>query len=194
MIRSLAQLASQRFEFLETVYGFRLVVSSETLVRWETDDIFLQVTYDATRSYEVDLAIGQLTVEKERVWPPFSLSDLVGLAGVPFKVRPFFQASTEDRLKAAVEQIADLFHQHGKRFLANDVELFRSLQQQMNKESCEYGLQKRLSWMRESAEKAWHEHDYKTVVDLYRKQLGNLTRSEAKRYKIALKHVESSPQ
>jgi hypothetical protein len=189
VITSLAKLAPQSFGFLEASYGFRRVLSNEAAVRWETDGVFVQVRYDAHRSYEVGLEIGQLTAEAARLGPTFSLGEVLGLAGFPLADRPFYQASTEERLKTAIEGIARLLAQHGTPLLRNDADVFRSLAQQRDKDGKSYAEERTLKRMRSAADKAWHEHDYRAVVDLYREQIRHLTPAEAKRYEIAARHI-----
>ena len=191
VIISLAQFASRYFGFLETSYGFRCVLSSETAVRWETDGVFVQLRYDAHRSYEVGLEIGQLTAEAARLGPPFTLGEVLGLAGFALADRPFFQTSTEERLEAATREIARLLVQYGKKFLLNDAEAFKSLSRQREQDCTSYAEERNVTRMRTAADKAWHERDYKAVVDLYREQMERLTLAETKRYEIALKRTET---
>jgi hypothetical protein len=189
VITSLATLASRSFGFLETSHGFRSVLSTETIVRWETNQVFVQVQYDAHRSYEVGLEIGQLRCDAMTLGPPFSLSEMLGVAGFALAKRPFFQTSTEERLMLALEQMARLLVRYGAKLLQNDDEAFAALGRQRDEDCDAYAEEKSLKSMREAAEKAWHDHDYKTVVDLYRVHVGHLTPAETKRYEIALKRV-----
>ena len=138
MIATLPQLAPLYFDFVESSYGFRRVLSTETTVRWETDRVFVQIQYDATRSFEVGLEIGQITIAALRLVPPYSLREMVGVGGVAFADRPFFQASTEERLKAALEKIARLLLQHGNKLLADDAEAFKSIARQREEDCALY--------------------------------------------------------
>ena len=140
------------------------------------------------------MEIGQLKADLARLGPAYSLGEILGMAGVPLAERPFFQASTEERLKQALEEMARLLIQYGAKLLQNDDAAYSALREQRRQDCDEYAEEQSLKRMREAADKAWHVHDYRAVVDLYREQLGRLTAAETKRYEIALKHVGSPIQ
>jgi hypothetical protein len=161
------------------------VWSTETTVRWESTEVFVQVRYDARRSFEVGLEIDQLAKDTAQFGPPFSLGEVLGLVGVDLAHRPFFQASSEEDLNKALKTMARLLLQDGKQLLLNDGAAFRSLARQRDKDCREYAQNKRLTFMRAAAEKAWHEKDYKAVVDIYQAEMPHLSPAELKRYEIA---------
>src|SRR5262245_53141555 len=113
MITSFAKITSESFGFLESAFNFRCVNFSETIVRWESSAVFVEVWYDAHRSYEVGLDIGQLRTGSAQIGPPYSLGEVLGVAGFKLTDRPFFQTSSEEKLKQALEQMARLLIQHG---------------------------------------------------------------------------------
>jgi hypothetical protein len=190
VLTSLPQHASHYFQFLETTYGFRLVVANETTVRWETQQVFVQLHYDAHRSFELTLEIGHLAAGTRHRDSEYSLSEILGVAGVPLANRPFFQASTEERLLQSLEQIASLLIQHGKGYFGNEGEPFKRLAEQRDKDCAAYALEQSLKRMRQAADKAWQERDYKRVAALYKEQKSYLSPAEAKRYEIALKRAK----
>lgn len=192
MITSLPILALKAFEFIQESYGFRCVISRETLVRWESNRVFVQILYDTHRSYEVGLEINLLTNDAAHFGPPFSLSEIMGVAGFALADRPFFQASTEERLKATLEEIAQLLNRYGAIYLQGNTHAFGELAEQRQQDCDAYEQERRLKWMREAADKAWQNRDYKTIVGLYNEHKEHLTDAEAKRYQIALRQVESS--
>ena len=54
-------LVRNSFDFLISQYGFSVTQEDEYLVRFESNEVFLTVRYDAKRSYEIDLEVGQLS-------------------------------------------------------------------------------------------------------------------------------------
>jgi len=191
MVTSLEKISSEAFRFLESSFKFQRVLSSETLVRWESNNVFVQIRYDAHRSFEVSLEIGQTVCKLPQLGPPFSLGEVLGVAGLPLAQRPFFQASTEERLKAALNEIAQLLVRYGLPFLQNDADAFVALTQQRRIDCDIYAQERDLRQIREAADNAWHVSDYRTVVKLYRDKREFLTATETKRYEIALKHLSA---
>ncbi|HEX3659396.1 MAG TPA: hypothetical protein VHV55_26650 [Pirellulales bacterium] len=189
MIGSLPHLALKSFGFLEAAYGFRLVLSSETVVRWASSDVFVQVCYDACRSYEVGLDIGQLALNLAQPGPAYSLGEVLGVAGFPIAERPFYQASTEERLKLAIEAISGLLARYGQPLLRNDAGAFSAIAAQRRNNCLAYAEERNSKRIRAAVEKAWRAHDYRAVIELYRDQIEHLSPAETRRYEIALKRA-----
>lgn len=189
MVLPFAKLAMQHFGFLETDYGFRRVNTDDRLVRWESTDVFVQVHFDATRSYEVGAEIGQLNVLFNGNERPFDIGEVARLAGIPWSQYKVFQASNEERLDAVLKEMADLLRQAGQALLRNDTRAFAALGKLREQECAAYAEERDLRQMRDAADKAWHQRDYRAVVALYGPHTNRLSPAEIKRYELALKQT-----
>ena len=75
------ELAHKFFDPLANRNGLQCMISSESLVRYESNKIFLQIRIDAKRSYEVGVELGQLVLSKTQSERPFNLAEILRLSG-----------------------------------------------------------------------------------------------------------------
>ncbi len=53
------KVATKKFEFLESEYGFKCVIAGPWLVRYQYKLIFIDIRFDGERSYELGCEIGR---------------------------------------------------------------------------------------------------------------------------------------
>ena len=183
-------LVNNEFKFLEKKYGFRCVSSSLELVRYENNDIFVVIRYDANRSYELGVEIGQLKAVFNGQERPFSLNEVFRLyklneAGIHSAV----QASSQEAVVNCITKMASQLSQYGSDFLSNDVFAYKRLSDQREKECNDYELQTKLLHIRSDAQTAWKNKDYKQVIALFEPVKGELSDAELKKLHYAQKQI-----
>jgi hypothetical protein len=185
-----AKIACRIFQFLEYDYGFERVLATDECVRWQRDNMYVQIRYDVHRSREILLEVGQVAVDADYAGPPFTLGEVLGVSGLALADRPLFQASTVDRLEGCIETIAQLVQEHATFLFDNEVSLFVTLTRQRRLDCVEYSSARDVKWLREAADVAWKEKDYESVVHLYGHRIAELSEVERKRYSIAMRHTQ----
>src|SRR2546427_6337083 len=96
------------FDFLEREYDFHVVNAEPTIVTYESPRVFVNI-YHGRASYELGFEIGRLVGLAGQREHPFSLGDLITLAGAQEETGyTFLQASTRERVKVYVPKLADL--------------------------------------------------------------------------------------
>lgn len=155
-------------------------------VRWQSSDVFVEIYFDSRRSYEFDARIGRLGVLINGNEIPYGLDEMARLGGLSWGTRAV-RACSEAELDARLAEMAEAMKVAALRFLLNDTQAYVILQQQRERECTAYAEETELRRARETAEKAWKQGDFRTVVDTYKRHWQHLTPSERKRYEIALK-------
>lgn len=189
MLSTFLKQVTDHFGFLEHDFGFHRVMVDDRFARWENNEVFVQVQFDAERSYEVGAEVGQSKVlfnGKER---PFDLGEVARMAGNSWSRFRVLHGHNEDTLDNALNELADVVKLHGHALLHNAATAFAILAKQREQECSDYAVETELRQMKATAEKAWREHDYPTIVDLYGQHKSHLSPVEVKRYEVALKRV-----
>jgi len=119
------EAAKQVFSFLEE-YGFGLVQSGDTSVRFESSNMFLTVVFKLDND-RVDLTFGPLRGEKQ-VGGVFDSEDLAELAEPPGRLRwRFARARSPELLMSILEGYADLLRTRAVGLLRGAPEVFERL-------------------------------------------------------------------
>lgn len=168
-------LAKEAFAFLEQNFGFKLRSADEGLLRYETEDVFVMVSYDARRSYELSLNIGQKNVAIERA---FNFGEALRSVKAPEDVPSSYQVTTDEALQTFLNKLAKTLQQYGMSFLRNDTLAFMQLSQLRERECNQYALERDLRKARVEAETAWHKKDYLAVVKALKPLRAALTATE----------------
>ncbi len=177
------------FDGLANSYGLVCETSTDRLVRFQNEIVFLQVLFDEGRSYEIGVEIGQCSVPgiPER---PFNLAEVLRLGGVPeADYVAKIQASKQDSRDFAIKRLADLTEKYATLLLQGNVLEFLRLAKFRDKECEDYARFRDLRYARHDAENAWAKRDYLSVIKAYRPVEGNLSHAEKMRLKYAMSHV-----
>ena len=170
-------------------YGFAPVVREPTFVRFETDDVFLNV-YHGRGSYEIGVEVGR----RDRT-EKYSLNRLVHSAGDEAWAKEGldratqFQASSREAVQTIVPRVARVVEQYGGRFLSGDVEFYDAQEQQSEAGRVQFERNSLLNSVKRGADKAWQSRDFRRVVEFLKPIEDDLTKIEAKRLAYSVKQT-----
>lgn len=178
------------FKFLEYSYGLRCVSTSPVMVRYQNNNVFVVIRYDVNRSYELMVEIGQMQALFNGLERPFSLSEILSFNRVnEANIHSAFQASTPESVANCLTMMANQLSKYGSDFINNDVTAFKRLSEQRDKECNDYELQTKLRYIRNDAQTAWKNNDYKQIIALFEPIKDVLRDSEIKKLNYAYKHI-----
>jgi len=190
MNEKFSEIVRRTFSFLEEA-GFRYLQPGPTLLRYETENVFVTITSDP-RSGEIDEFIGLRSQKGERE-DGFSLSDLLAMEGVDLPERKMpFQVADESRLGPFLEKLAADTSAFARPALAGDRMYIRRLRTFRNAVAQTYMRSLTLQNVYDQAEKAWHTREFDRVVDLYTSIESDLTNSERGKLEYAQKEIAKS--
>jgi hypothetical protein len=114
------------FRFLEELHGFRVTETSPIKVRYESNQLFIELKY-SPRAPELGLDFGNL-VKAEKPPKSFSLDDLAYWAGLGLRFDySRFDLESRDGVEHFVGDIATFFKLNADSILSNDPNAFNSL-------------------------------------------------------------------
>lgn len=183
-------LVQKDFSFLVADYRFRCVKATNYAVRFESDEVFVVVHYDAGRSYELDVEIGELNILYNGQERPFNLGEVLRLEGVAEKERyTLFQASTLPALSNCVAKLSSLLSVYAVELLQHDKFAFKRLSDLREKECDQYELEAKLAHIRREVQIAWRNKDYAKVAKLYKPVESAISDAEKKKLAFAEKQL-----
>lgn len=139
---------------------------------------------------ELGLEIGQLITAPNQVERPFYLNEVLELAGVLEKTGyTFLQASSAERVKRLVPQLAEYVEKYAASALEGNPHIFEKLAEIRHNNSERYMKEMRLNRVRPAANKAWRDKDYVELIRLYESIHEDLTAAESKKLEYSRKHV-----
>lgn len=179
--------AIKAFGFLNSKYGFRIAERSSTLLRFESDRVFVNV-YHGRSSYEIGVEIGRIADSPSR---RFRLPTIIAaLAGKDESLNAAPQASKPETVRDSLRQLATLVAAFCGDLLRADDKTFEKVSvssTRMNHEITEHFAHAAL---RRQAEGFWQEKKYEDVLRLYEQFAENLTPLERRRMEFARKRVK----
>ncbi len=186
-----AKLAQDKFSFLVSEYSFCCVEATNYVVRFESDKVFVSVRYDASRSFELDVEVGELNVLYGGEERPFNLGEILRLEGAEKKERyTFFQASEPEALTNCTARLALLLSTYGVEFLKGNKYSFKRLSTFREKECNQYALETELTDIRRKVQVAWKDKNYSRVVELYQPVEDVISEAEKKKLAFAKKQIK----
>lgn len=181
------------FAFMITDFGYRVVESVVTRVRYESAAVFVNV-FHGRSSYEIGVEIGPQTnsrsseLDGEERYSLWDICLLEGAQGVTTK--SFLQASTPDRVLDAVEKAAALLKEYGGDALRGDPSYFARLGEahtvRFHAEQSATLLQR----IQGDLDAAWGRKDFAAVVALL-EGVPELPPRESRRLEYARSHVKA---
>jgi hypothetical protein len=153
------------FAYLTEEFGFRLGEPGDYVVRFERDAVYLSVDYDAGRSHEITVWVGDANADE----PPLELADVLRAAdAAPADIASVELMQTGDPKVAErlLEHAADLLHFHGRPFLEGRPEAFAQARSLRSRRAAEYTKDVRSRHVLEAADEAWAQKDFARVHDL----------------------------
>ncbi len=174
---------------LAVQHGLPCVSSTPEIVRFANEELFLQVRFSASGSFEVGVEIGEVPASADQSERPFNLAEVLRLHASPDAAYvERLQASRPDVLTGAIERLSVLTEKYALGLLDGVASDFMKLGKFRDKECAEYALSRDLRYAREDAEKAWENKDYFAVVEAYMPFEPALTEVERRRLAFAEKH------
>ncbi|MGO4882158.1 MAG: hypothetical protein ACLP59_15195 [Bryobacteraceae bacterium] len=183
--------ALSSFEFLRT-YGLKSVGEDVTLVRYESDAVFVNV-YHGRGSFEIGVEIGRLDRPEK-----YGLDYIVSWAGKQaweaegFGRGTMFQVSTLEGVQNIVPKVAQLVKKYGDPFLSGRPAFYDELQKANERASVAFEREQMLSRIRKEADAAWTAKDFPRVAELLQPVRSDLTEVESKRLAYAEKQIGST--
>jgi hypothetical protein len=190
---NLVDSVHQYFDSLANYHGLRCVISTEKIVRFENEKVFLQIQFDVGKSYEVSVQIGQCFISLDQVQISFNLAELLRLrASEDTKFVERLQIIKPDFLIKAIERLSVIVEKYAARLLDGCDADFNELASFRKKECADYALSNKLKHAKKNAEEAWSCKDYGTVIAVYKPIETFLSLAEKKKLAFAKKQVDRS--
>ena len=182
------KVATKKFAFLESEYGFKCVKAGPWLVRYQSKLIFIDIRFDGERSYELGCEIGRNDNLRGSLKVPFNFGEVVRSKGYSEKdVVTFFQVTSSENLEKFVKKLADFLITYAQDLLDGSVESFNRVADFREKECEAYALETDLGYMRNQLDHAWKNKNFKKVIKLLEPLKANLKQSELKKLSFAIK-------
>jgi len=188
-------IVQKNFHFLINEYDFSISKINDFSVRFENREVFIKITYDARRSYEIDIGLGLLETENHYPEPAYNLGEILRINKAPeSRQYRMFQASNPENLELCITKISKLVARYAAVFFSNTDFCFKRLENQRRMECEEYELNTKLRTIREYAQKAWQQKEYSKLIRLYKPVESFLTPVEKQKLHFSVKQNQKSPE
>lgn len=154
-----------RFGRVLSQHGYRLVASAGYSVRFGKHLNFVEVDYDAHRSTEVSIWVG----DDNEAEPPLELVDALRATGCgpqALQGLDLMQTSDPDELGRMLRRACRMLVECGESFVAGDPSAFRAARALRSQRAKDYTRETRNRSTLERADVAWSDRDYGQVHDL----------------------------
>ncbi len=169
MVDGFVEPALGEFSFLVSEYGLQCVSTHAGCVRYEGNSVFLSVLYDAGRSFELDVRIGQLGVLSDDPEMSFSLGEILKLAEVAEEEGyTHLQASDWHGMEKCLQRLAELSRKYLPDYLNNEATSFLKLSNFRGRECDNFEREAKLRDVRRKAQVEWAGKNYLGVYRLYK--------------------------
>lgn len=183
--------ARRQFDPVAQQFGLVCVASGEQGLRYENENVFLEVNFDNGRSYELGVEIGKRHTQYPG--PPFSLAEILRLRGVQDAAFVSgLMISDELRLTSILSRLVRLTLDHASDFLMGNDFSFAQVEKLRNQECAEFELASQLGYARSAVDKAWPARDYKAIVKALEPLEPHLSPAEKKRLEYSRKQLSYS--
>ena len=190
MIFQFETLVKESFKFLEQKHGFICVESASSLVKFESADVFVDIDFDSSVSYEVSCSVGRLDGFMGSNELPFDLGEIMRSHGIaPKDAHSAFQVTTNESLGKFLKVLAGQLNKLGQKVLAGDPQEFQQLAKQRDEECARYALDSKMRQIRSALEVAWTNKEYGKVLDLLDPVAEHLSEAERKKLHYAKSHL-----
>ena len=177
--------AKKHFNFLLIEYGYRCVDEDVTYIRFESEDVFVNL-FHGRSSYEVGIEIGLLgdVNQSERKVTINELQEFFGRR--EDNLFPC-QATTPETIDKCLSNLATFLRREGEPVLQGDCSTFRALFRIQKELSSKFLDDIKLRRTRARATDAWQARDYLEVVRLFEPVRDRLTPAELGKLEYAKK-------
>ena len=185
--------AAVEFNFLESVFGLRIMARNETRVRYESTTRFVNV-FHGSFSYEIGVELGRwVTIDGVSVEQSFPIQSILSMCNQGRQLDKALTATTSAQVVLSLKRLARLTSKYARSLLADGDALFEELSTANAKWSQEYLEGIRASRLRATADEAWQHGDLRAVTLAYTEIDSELDKislrpSERARLQYAQKH------
>jgi hypothetical protein len=176
------------FAYLTDEFGFELGEQTDYAIRYERDAVYVSINYDATRSREISVWIGDETATE----PPLELPDLLRATdsgGSAADDVALMQTADADAAARLLSLAADHLRSRGRAFLAGRPEAFAKARWLRSERAAEYTQGIKNRHVLGAADEAWATKDFGRVHDLLNPIRDSLTDAYLRRLKVAEKRL-----
>jgi hypothetical protein len=170
-------------------YGYKPAGADAFRVRFQKPSSFVEVTYDAARSQELSIWLGESPTDPE---PPLELADVLRASdgdADDIRFAELIQASDADALERLLQRAADLLRGCANQLLADGHDAFAAARRLRSERAAEYTTELRNRAILEAADAAWKKKDYGRVHDLLNPIRDSLGNSHRRRLTFAEKRL-----
>lgn len=182
------------FQYLVDDFGFRVVRTSPTFVRYESPQAFVNISH-GEQSFEFGFETGQVLNGREVDERPFYLGDFLEMAGVPDpdKARFDYAAVTPHGVKQLLPEFARMVRRFAEHAFEGNPEIFAILRQVRASWSDRSDRLQHLKLLRRNVAEAWHARNYSKVAALLETMQDDLSPAEAKKLDYCRRKLSSDP-
>lgn len=159
-----AEAVVREFEFVEASYGFRRIEESITFVRYESDQIFLNV-YHGRSSYEIGVELGKLVADPSV--NRYGLSYVIAGLAPEYEGQTSFQATEPKTIAKCVAKAARIVESYCGPALAGDREAFQKIEEAARVEGERLLVRYKYGAIINRADHAWENKDRVRAAELY---------------------------
>jgi hypothetical protein len=181
-----ANAVAQHLVPVMSSFGLRIASQSGFSTRFEGQEVFVQVDYDAGRSHELNLWVGQ----KESPEPPFTLADLLRATDCPPDLVSrvdLIQVADAAVLERQLARCTELLVAYGGPFLQGDPHAFADATALRSENARRYTARMVIGATLEKADSAWRRRDYDLVYALLSPISSDLDLAHRRRLNLAVR-------
>ena len=173
------------FSFLAEEHSFRCIRVEQTLVRYESSKVFVNI-YHGRLSYTIGVEVGCLPNLPSMDEVYYTLYEIISaLDEDRLDILSPFQASTPEAVEKCVLKLAEIVRHYANSALDGNQDTYQRLRENRHIKFLKY----QINQVKIRAEEAWLIKDYNRVVELYSSLTGNLSPAEAKKLDYAKKKL-----
>jgi len=166
-------------------YGFREVDAEDTIIRYATERVFLNV-YHGRSSYELGIEVGLVAEMDKRGYP---LGAFVRLTDPEEGARlRYVCATTAEEVRTGLQRLAAQVERYVKRALKGDETIFSELAQQQREWAAAYVADLAYEQVSPKAAEAFREKRYGEAAKLYESIENRLSPAELTKLEYAKQH------
>jgi hypothetical protein len=187
--RHFASLVHRTLGAALKAYGYNPAGGNAFRVRFEKPSSFVEVTYDAGRSQELSIWLGESPTDPE---PPLELADVLRASECDaddIRFAELIQTSDADALERLLGRAADLLRGCASQLLADGHDAFAAARRLRSERAAEYTAELRNRTVLEAADVAWKQQDYGRVHDLLNPIRDSVGESHRRRLTFAEKRL-----
>lgn len=173
------------FSFLIDYYGFEVTSVSPTIVKFTSDKMVIQCSWDSLRSSELEFLIGLKKTEHELLPFQFVLKYL----NSAINIQPLIQVVNQEKADVFLERLSKILKDTAPVLLSGDDELMGLIEEKHSKENSEWFKNWQLTNIRNHANELWMKKEYREFIQVFSPVLEQLSPLEMKKLAYAKKRV-----